>query len=130
MLKIFEKFKKDDKVVTIDDFSKEQRKRARKARRKQKVEECKKFVVENKEVVVPIIVAGITGITTIVKKASKMIQLRQDTNHRNKEIYDHSTGTYWQLRKKITNNQREQLERRKLNGEKTGQILRSMNLLK
>lgn len=130
MLKIFKKFKKDDKVVEIKDFDKEQKKRARKNRRKQKVEETKKFVVENKELVVTIVVTGITGIATIVKKTSKMMQLRHETNHRDKHIYDHSTGTYWELKKKISNSQREQLEQRKMNGEKTGQILRSMNLLK
>lgn len=129
-MKFFKFRKKDDNVVNMEDIEREQRKRARRQKLRSKWENTKKFVSDNKEVIAATVVTVGPIITTVVAKASKMIQIRHENNHRDKEIYDHSTGTWWILKKKISNKQREQLEKRKMNGEKTGQILRSMNLLK
>lgn len=129
MFKIFKK-KSNDNVVEMKDFDKEQKRRDRKKAIKLKWNKFKKFVAENKEVIVTIVVAGAPVVTTVVKKVSKHLQLRHERIHRDLYHYDPSTKTYWHLKKKPSSNQWLEFERRKANGEKTGKILSSMNLLK
>ena len=57
---------------------------------------------------------------------------RQDKQEKAKRtrIYDRSTGNYWHLKKELTNKQWLEVNKRKKSGEKTGDILRSMKVLK
>ena len=45
-------------------------------------------------------------------------------------IYDRSSGNYWHLKKELTNKQWLEVNKRKKAGEKTGDILKSMKVLK
>nr|DAQ18455.1 MAG TPA: hypothetical protein [Caudoviricetes sp.] len=57
---------------------------------------------------------------------------RQDKQEKAKRtrIYDRSSGNYWHLKKELTNKQWLEVNKRKKSGEKTGDILRSMKVLK
>lgn len=45
-------------------------------------------------------------------------------------VYDRSSGNYWNLKKELTNKQWLEVNKRKKAGEKTGDILKSMKVLK
>lgn len=45
-------------------------------------------------------------------------------------IYDAREGFYWELRRKLTNAERQAIARKRKNGEKLGDILEEMRLLK
>lgn len=57
---------------------------------------------------------------------------RQDKQEKMKRtrIYDRSSGNYWHLKKELTNKQWLEVNKRKKAGEKTGDILKSMKVLK
>lgn len=70
------------------------------------------------------------GIKTACRTASRAIEVKELKDHRDRHIYDRSTGQYYETRRKLTTNERLELERRLADGEKKGAILRSMNLLR
>lgn len=89
-----------------------------------------KWCSDNKEVLivaVPLIIAGVTAVT---KLGGKALGVYRERVLQNKSIYDHSFGTYWQLRRALTNNDRLIIDRRRAAGEKLGDILKDMRLLK
>lgn len=57
---------------------------------------------------------------------------RQDKQEKMKRtrIYDRSSGNYWHLKKELTNKQWLEVNKRKKAGEKTGDILKDMKVLK
>ena len=55
---------------------------------------------------------------------------RTDANYKDTHIYDASMGHYWELRRKLTNREWCEIERRLNAGEKYGDILSSMKVLK
>ena len=59
------------------------------------------------------------------RAAVKMESTLKDTR-----VYDPSLGHYWELKRKLRNNEWCEVERRLSNGEKYGEILSSMGVLK
>lgn len=97
---------------------------------KDKLNSGLKWCQDNKEVLVigiPLFTAVIAAVTKIGGKA---INVYQEKNLQNKSIYDHSLGTYWNLRHPLSNGDRLLIEQRRAAGEKLGDILRDMRLLK
>lgn len=94
-----------------------------------KYESGKRFVKEHgKEIIVaiPVVVGGITSIVKLVKpSAYEKERKRIDTTY-----YDPSTGLHWDLKRKLTNNEREELDQRRRDGEPVGNILRDMKVAK
>jgi len=78
-------------------------------------------------VVAPLVYGGVKAVT---KTANHAIDAKRERDHRDRHIYDRSTGQYYETRRKLTTNERLELERRLANGEKKGAILRSMGLLR
>ena len=89
-----------------------------------------KWCGDNKEVLIVIVPVAIAGITAVTKLGGKFIGTYNERVLQNKSIYDHSFGTYWQLRRALTNNDRLIIDRRRAAGEKLGDILKDMRLLK
>ena len=85
------------------------------------VEWCK----ENKEI---LILAG-TGVAGAVKLANKASTTRR-TEEKRVEYYDPHTGAHWQLKRRLTNDERAELMRRQRAGEFTEDILEDMGVLK
>ena len=65
------------------------------------------------------------GINGIVKVAGARAEAKQLNT-----MYDHSLNTRWQLKRPLTNEENVQLEMRRANGERIGDILDSMKVLK
>lgn len=89
-----------------------------------------KWCSDNKEVLIIVVPVAIAGITAVAKLGGKLIGTYNEKVLQNKSIYDHSFGTYWQLRRALTNNDRLIIDRRRAAGEKLGDILKDMRLLK
>lgn len=72
----------------------------------------------------------VANATPAVKKHNR--NKRQDKMEKAKRtrIYDSSSGNYWHLKKELTKKQWLKVNKRKKAGEKTGDILKSMRVLK
>lgn len=97
---------------------------------KNRVDDAVKWCGENKEVLVVAIPLAVAGITAITKLGGKLIGTYNERVLQDKSIYDHGFGTYWKLRRALTNNDRLTIERRRAAGEKLGDILKDLRLLK
>jgi hypothetical protein len=93
-------------------------------------EDAKEFWAENKEAIVTLTPVVVGGITVLVRVISRKNTLTQEKNLKELYVWDPKLGMYYQLRKKMTNEQRLELDRRKEAGESIGNILFSMKLLK
>lgn len=88
------------------------------------------FYYNNKEFCIfaaPIVV-GLTG--KIFKVAVKDRQLKAEQELKELYCYDRSLGAYWQLKRKLTQNEMLELQTRRRNGESMGMILSDMKVLK
>lgn len=72
-------------------------------------------------------VVKIVGST--VKHHRKVSVQKKDEELREEYCYDRSLGHYWKLRRKLTNEEWREIERRKAEGEKLGDILEQLKLL-
>ena len=71
---------------------------------------------------VKVLTMGINGMIKVVGARAEAKQLNT--------MYDHSLNTRWQLKRPLTNEENVILEQRKAAGEKTGDILESMKVLR
>ena len=100
---------------------------------KEKAKNVGKTIVDNKEVAVPLILAGagtVKGITRVASKAIQHHAVTKEISFKERTIYDHSLGRYVELKKPLTNAQALTIEERRAQGERLHTILADMNLLK
>lgn len=65
-----------------------------------------------------------------VKKHNRIKRQEKQEKAKRTRIYDRSSGNYWHLKKELTNKQWLEVNKRKKAVEKTGDILKSMKVLK
>lgn len=119
----------EGKVVTEDGKPVNQKWEDFKWKAKQKYEAAKTWCTENKEVVIAAIPALITGAFEIIKIASKADAREEEKELKELYIYDRSMGHYWKLRRRLTNSEYREIERRRAEGESMGEILEDMRVL-
>lgn len=88
-----------------------------------------KFLKENREdlvVLVPLGIAALQGVKKATQKTSRETE-RYRIDH---TYYDPHTGRHWELKRRMTNYERLELEQRQNRGESTGPILYDMGLLR
>lgn len=90
---------------------------------------AKDWCIRNKEVVIAVAPAVIGGFFEIVKIASKKDARDEEKELKELYIYDRSMGHYWKLRRRLTNAEYREIERRKAEGETMGEILEDMRVL-
>lgn len=78
-------------------------------------------------VLAPVVIGAVTAGT---KAIGKHINLNKQENLKERYIYDTSLGHYWELKRKLSNDQWLEIEHRRRNGEILGDILESMRVLK
>lgn len=118
------------KNVEIIDFEKETKRRNRQDKIKQKFNDAKNFVTDNKELIMlfgPIVLGGVTA---GIKGVTKMVNLKQEKDVKELYCYDRSLGHYWKLRRELTNSEWLEIDKRKNNGERLSDILDEMKVLK
>lgn len=103
-----------------------------KANVKKKKDNFEDWVMEDPRRALMIGSVGIVGLkkTHDVIKAMKPTQAERDRKWHETHVYDYSIGCHYTLKRKMTNNEKIEFAARKERGEKTGDILRSMKLLK
>ena len=110
----------NEKQVSFEDFRKEQKKRERKEKLYNVVKKCTDWIRSNKEIAI--------GIGTFaVGAGGSMIKEKQLKNN---YCYDRSLGHYWKLRRELTNEEWIAIDKRKRNGERLGDILAELKVLK
>ena len=100
-----------------------------KAKAKCKFIAAKNWCEENKELVIAAVPALIGGFFEIVKIANKAEARGEEKELKELYIYDRSMGHYWKLRRRLTNSEYREIERRRSEGESMGEILESMRVL-
>ena len=117
---------KFDKETVKSKFEDLKAKAARKGRKV--VQWCS----ENKELLIVAVPAGAgllkSGMNVYSKHRAK-VNLKQEKELQELYVYDRSLGMYHRLNKPLTTNQALEIERRRGDGEKMVQILRSMKLV-
>lgn len=129
------------KAYTVDDIEKDLEKIRKKHERKQRfrnmTKKAGKFVTENWEMIVifsPIIIAAGTGLVRtsgkVVSSVIHNVNLTREKNIKKFYCYDRSLGHYWALRRNLTNSEWVQIDKRKAAGERLGDILADLKVLK
>lgn len=85
---------------------------------------------DHKEEILILGPAAIGAISVGVKVIGKRINLHKEEQLKDFRVYDTSLGHYWELRKKLSNSQWLEIERRRGAGESLGDILYDMKVLK
>lgn len=97
---------------------------------KKGLDSAAKWCGEHKEalvIAVPAVTAVVAGVS---KLGSKALSVYKEKNLQDKTIYDRSLGHYWQLNRKLSNDECLYIERRRKNGERLSDILNDMRVLK
>lgn len=105
--------------------------------RKEKMTKVKDKIVKGLATVlfvgVPTIVAvtpAVKAITGAVKSANRRSIVQTEKESKETYCYDRSLGHYWELKRKLSNQDWVEINRRKGHGEKLADILADMNVLK
>ena len=117
-------------MITVDCRTKKQKRQEFIERIKMKFDDGKDWVINNKETVVFLTPAILGGVATVIKVAGKHANLRKEEQTKLNYCYDRSLGHYWKLRRPLSNDEWISLEKRKANGERMGDILADMKVLK
>ena len=117
----------------VIDFKKidwEIKKKKFKAKAKDNFQKGVKWIEDNKEAILVATPFVIAGGNKLVKFTAKQINLRSEEKVKELFCYDRSLGHYWELRRKLTNKEWLEIDRRKANGERLADILAEMRVLK
>lgn len=74
-------------------------------------------------------IAFLGAVVGIFNGCRRDAKKRAEKEHKEREYYDRSLGTYWCLRRTPTKSEKLEIERRKAKGEKYGSIFSDMRLL-
>lgn len=114
----------------VKEFNRKKKIADAKRKIKETVDSAVQWAVENKEFVG----LGLTAITgtamPFVKGVIKRGNLNKEKDLKELYCYDRSLGHYWELKRKLTNREWSTIEDRKKSGEKLGDILKSMDVLR
>lgn len=124
----------EEKIVDLNVFKKEQKKRERKQWFNRKVEAFVNWIKgDSASVVIPAIATAIGFliklIITLIKSVSRSSSLKKQTELKDLYCYDRSLGHYWKLKRKLTNNEWVTINKRKKDGEKLADILSELKVL-
>lgn len=119
-----------EKRMYLVDFQKEAKKRARKEKILNKINNAGNWINNNKDWIV-IIAPAVIGLMTVGFKAvNKQINLSKEKDLKELYCYDRSLGHYWKLKRELSNSEWVEIDKRKKNGERLGDILDELKVLK
>lgn len=125
----------EEKVITIDvtELNEEGKKakfREFKNKLKQKANNVKWWIYDNKEMIMVLGPSVIAGVATVARIVGKRVNLKKEEDLKDLYCYDRSLGHYWQLRRELTNKEWLEIDTRKKNGERLADILEELKVLK
>lgn len=119
-----------NKKYTVIDFEKAKRKTRVKEWARSKTNNAANWFYNNKEVIMVLGPVFIGAVTTGVKVVGKRVNLKKEKNLKNLYCYDRSLGHYWRLRRKLSNSEWVEIDRRRNKGERLADILNELKVLK
>lgn len=117
----------ENKIV---DITKEMKKAERKQKWRRRLQKAGEWWDDNKQYVVvglPV-AAGLLG--KGIQVLGKRHNLKLEERNKDCRCYDPSLGHYWELKRKLTNDDWVKINRRKNSGEALGDILNELHVLK
>ena len=117
------------KVYKIKEIRGDAKWAYRKEQLKQELRKARVLVYNNKELVIGLASVLIPTITAVVKVGGKRINLRKEQKLKDCYCYDPSLGHYWKLKRKLSNREWTEIDRRKSDGERLAAILSDLNVL-
>lgn len=112
------------------DVTKELKRAKRRAWIREKYENGKRWCADNPQLLA-VIISGAISLTAVgFKSISTSVNLRKEEHIKNEYCYDRSLGHYWELRRKLTNDEWVAIDKRKKKGERLADILDSLKVLK
>ena len=114
----------------LKKFRREQKKREFKEKVHSKIQNGKDWCYENKDLIVQLAPAAIGVLAIGTKAIGKHANLKKQEAVKDLYCYDRSLGHYWNLKRKLTSKEWVTINNRKKNGERLGDILDSMKVLK
>lgn len=124
---------KNDRVYTAKQMKRDLKRARRKQEFERKKQEVLNWVDDHRDLVMVLAPVGIGLTTVVVKTTAKVvttaIQAKAERDTKDLYVYDRSLGHYWRLRRELTNEEWVEIDARKSNGERLGDILDSMKVL-
>ena len=96
---------------------------------KQKVVDAVHWINENKEAII-IVTTGLGVAAKLGRSAMGNAKVNREQHYKDTHIYDHSTGAYVELKKKLKQDDWKKVQDLKLEGLSTTQALMKLNLVK
>lgn len=121
-------FNKTPEEKIIEEIRKENERK----KRQEFIDGAGNFVAQNGATIVGVLAfaGAVTGavckvVNTVTRYNTKKVEVQ-----RRKQVYDRSTGTYMDLKRKLNSRDYENIGRLKGEGMKTGEALKKLNLIK
>ena len=95
-----------------------------------KLLDTKDWIIEHKNEVIVLTPVVVGSLTTIIKVVGRSANLRKQESIKNLYCYDPSLGHYWKLKRRMSNREWLEVDRRKYSGERLADILADMKVLK
>ena len=121
---------------TLEEYFEESKDKAKRAGRRVKTwfsdraYDIKMFCNNHPEETLGLVFLTVGVIGKCVTKSKKAKALEKEEELKEEYCYDRSLGHYWRLRRKISNDEWLEINRRKNEGESLGEILEQLRLLK
>lgn len=95
-----------------------------------KLIQVKDFTIDHWQEILLIGLPAMKLTTSAVKAIGKRVNLKKEQDLKENYCYDRSLGHYWELRRKLSNDEWLEIERRKRQGESLADILWDLRVLK
>ena len=116
----------NNRIDITEDFYKAEKRAARKERRDQFFKWCG----EHLDIAIGGFCAGIGLVSTGIKVGGKIYKQHAEIRSKDLRCYDTSLGRYWELKRRLTNKDWLEIDRRRSMGERLGDILESIGALR
>ena len=123
----------DAKRIAWNVKAKKLRKDEMKKAIKKKVEGAMRWTVENADLIAfvsPFIIYGTKALISGARNYHRTVNLNKEKQLKELYCYDRSLGHYWELRRKLTNREWIDINKRMREGKKLGEILQELKVLK
>lgn len=117
------------RIYVIPDSS-ETKFQSFKRKAKEKFDNGIDAIKQHKEEIIEIAPLALGALAVTAKVITKSVHLKQERDLKDRFVWDNHLGHYWKTKRKLSNNEWLEVERRKKLGEDIGTILRSMKLLR
>lgn len=120
------------KIIDFDEHKRKAKdvKCEAKTKLRVKAEELRDWRRDHPDEFLAVTTIAIPGVLAIGKAAAKRSNFKKQEELKENYCYDPSLGHYWELKRKLSNREWAEIERRRNNGEPYWAILSSMRVLK